>query len=83
MKKSEALGFRFHTGSIKRQIRDSELYRAERFRFHTGSIKRFTQNESVVVKRNEFRFHTGSIKRPQSFSLMKLSGTVSIPYWFD
>ena len=61
-------GFRFHTGSIKRDV---HLYSTPRlsaeFRFHTGSIKSrlaFTEHKHIL----KFRFHTGSIKRRRSIA---------------
>ena len=64
------VGFRFHTGSIKRKHGRATPPRRAEFRFHTGSIK--SQNERMKQKSEpKFRFHTGSIK-----SCVRLSSLV-------
>ena len=73
--------FQFHYGSIKGISKIVNFIVDTVFQFHYGSIKG-TYRDTLVPEAIGFQFHYGSIK---GFVVVtgRLTGTVSIPLWFD
>ena len=55
---------------------------ALKFQFHIGTIKSYSvidYGESVST----FQFHIGTIKSRELSNIVTLTGSISIPYWYD
>ena len=80
----DKVGFRFHTGSIKRKIIVFLcVFHLTLFRFHTGSIKSDRFRRFRRVARGSFDSILVRLKvEPVPVEPVPTS-EVSIPYWFD